>query len=949
MPVPDSVVELVRRYKDNYAQHRRSQYNETLTRVDFVNPLFEALGWDINNSQGLPETYRQVIHEDAIKIGGTTKAPDYSFRLGGQRKFFVETKKPTVNINLNREPAYQLRRYAWTATLPVSLLTNFEEFAVYDGRLAPGKDDSPKKARLDFFKYTDYLDRWDEIAARFSREAVVSGAFDQYTAEAADLFRGKLRVDAAFLQVIEHWRASLAADIAQSNRSLGPRALNSAVQIVIDRIIFLRICEDRGVETEYRLQPLLNGARVYPRLLELFHHADARYNSGLFHFQPEKGRGQPEDVTPRLTLSDRPLKELIASLYYPDSPFEFSVFPADILGQVYEQFLGKVIRVDGKTAVVEDKPEVKKAGGVYYTPTYIVNYIVAQTVGELLQGKTPRQAAGLKILDPACGSGSFLIGAYQFLLDWHEKWYVENGSEKWTKGKSAALYQGPGGAWRLTTAEKKRILLNNLYGVDIDAQAVEVTKLSLLLKVLEGESTETVNSNLKLFKERALPDLDANIKCGNSLIGSDFYDGQDMARFDTETQLRINAFDWETEFPGIMKAGGFDAVIGNPPYYKVSGLSNPVEMAYFKRRYLSGTYKTELYALFAEQSLALLNKKGLHSFIVPNSFLAGVYLRPLRSLLAQSHALVELVLLKDVKVFQDAKLDSVVYVVQNSKPAADATAVLRMVDQSLVTKTDSLQHLKLAEWLRTAGLEFRVTNNSQTAELFQRFRKPTICLSDVASVHLGLVLQSNSLLDSSQSKTKPDGILLGRDIDRYGKPAETRYFSFENDPIVGGTKNPNVYASGPRLVFQAIRNLKLQRRLIGTMVPANTFTMGTVHNIITHKSVTAAYLLGILSSNLLNLFYSGSFPEHRIKGAYLESLPIPAIDFDDPADKAQHDKMVSLVERMLTLHRELPTKSGQERVLTQRQIAATDRQIDALVYNLYGLTEDEIKIVEGQA
>ena len=208
---------------------------------------------------------------------------------------------------------------------------------------------------------------------------------------------------------------------------------------------------------------------------------------------------------------------------------------------------------------MEDKPEVKKAGGVYYTPTYIVNYIVENTVGKLLKGKTPKQAEKLKILDPACGSGSFLIGAYQCLLDWHYKFYVDNGPEKWAKGRSPALYQGAGGDWQLTTAERKRILLNNIYGVDIDLQAVEVTKLSLLLKVLEGENEQTLTRQLEIFRERALPDLGNNIKCGNSLIDLNFYKNQQMSLLGEEEHYRINVFDWETEFSEVMKVGGFDA------------------------------------------------------------------------------------------------------------------------------------------------------------------------------------------------------------------------------------------------------------------------------------------------------------------------------------------------------------------------------------------------------
>jgi type I restriction-modification system DNA methylase subunit len=264
------------------------------------------------------------------------------------------------------------------------------------------------------------------------------------------------------------------------------------------------MCEDRGVEHYAQLQALLNGEHTYKRLQYLYGIADEKYNSGLFHFREEKGRAEaPDGLTLKLKIDDKVLKDIIRRLYYPESPYEFSVLSGDILGNVYEQFLGKVIRLTaGHHAVVEEKPEVKKAGGVYYTPSYIVDYIVKNTVGKLCEGKSPKQIEKLRILDPACGSGSFLIGAYTSLLDYHRDWYVREGPQKHTK----VIYQGAGGHWYLTTQEKKRILLNSIYGVDIDSQAVEVTKLSLLLKVLEGESEETIGKTLKLFRERALPD-----------------------------------------------------------------------------------------------------------------------------------------------------------------------------------------------------------------------------------------------------------------------------------------------------------------------------------------------------------------------------------------------------------------------------------------------------------
>ncbi|MGO8685436.1 MAG: N-6 DNA methylase, partial [Thermoleophilia bacterium] len=492
MAAPDAVLDLVERFARNREQYRNAAYNETQVRREFIDPLFVALGWDVDNSRGHAQAYKDVVHEDAIKVGLDTRAPDYSFRIGGTRKFFVEAKKPAVNLKDDPAPAYQLRRYAWSAKLPLSVLTDFEEFVVYDCRVKPAASDKSSVARTLYVPYNHYAERWDEIAAVFSKEAILQGSFDRY-AESTKAKKGTAEVDKAFLAEIEEWRGLLAHNLALRNPSLTTRELNYAVQVTIDRIIFLRICEDRGIEPYGRLRGLLQGLGTYGRLKALFHEADARYNSGLFHFATEKGRvGYVDRLSLELALDDKPLKDIVKRLYYPESPYEFSVLPADILGQVYEQFLGKVIRLTaGHQAKVEDKPEVKKAGGVYYTPTYIVDYIVKHTVGKLLEGKTAKQAASLRILDPACGSGSFLIGAYQYLLDWHLKLYAEQPG-KYRK----ELHQGLAGEWQLTTAEKKRILLASIYGVDIDSQAVETTKLSLLLKVLEGETAATIESQL---------------------------------------------------------------------------------------------------------------------------------------------------------------------------------------------------------------------------------------------------------------------------------------------------------------------------------------------------------------------------------------------------------------------------------------------------------------------
>ena len=691
MAAPHSVIELIERFDRNRSAYKSDQYNEARLRIEFLNPFFEALGWDIANKNNYAEAYKDVIYEDAIKIGKATKAPDYCFRIGGTRKFFVEAKKPAVNLKDAIEPAFQLRRYAWSAKLPLSILTDFEEFAIYDCRIKPDQNDRATTARVMYFPYTEYANRWEEITSIFSRDAILKGSFDTY-AEATKGKRGTAEVDAAFLKEIEGWRDILAHQIALRNKTLTQRELNFAVQMTIDRIIFLRICEDRGIEEYERLKQLLRGTGVYKRLCDLFLEADARYNSGLFHFQKEKNWDEvPDTLTPNLVIDDKPLKDIVRMLYYPESPYEFSVLPADTLGQVYEQFLGKVIRLtDAHVAVIEDKPEVKKAGGIYYTPTYIVEYIVKNTLEKLVEGKTPKQVEKIKILDPACGSGSFLLGAYQYLLTYHRDYYVSTLTDSYFKGKSPVIFQAEKGDWRLTTAEKRRILLNNIFGVDIDSQAVEVTKLSLLLKVLEGESQETLQKQLKLFQERALPDLQKNIKCGNSLIGSDFYQQNMLGLFDTEEQYKINAFDWIGEFKEIMNKGGFDIVVGNPPY---GALFMKQESEYLRLKYQTASYQVDSYPIFVEKCLSLLKEKGACGVIIPTAWIASQFNIKLRKMLLEDTSINNIVIAPK-KTFKNASVETLIITFEKYSIQKNNFTVQRWDNSSGITHTFSQVELK---------------------------------------------------------------------------------------------------------------------------------------------------------------------------------------------------------------------------------------------------------------
>jgi type I restriction-modification system DNA methylase subunit len=961
MSAPKEVLKLIENFEHNLEAYRGGKYNETQVRLDFINPFFKALGWDMDNSAGYAEAYRDVIHEDAIKVGNSTKAPDYSFRVGGQRKFFLEAKKPSVNIKDDIEPAFQLRRYAWSAKLPLSIVTDFEEFAIYDCRQKPNKGDKASKARLFYCTFHDYAEKWDEIASIFSKDAVLKGSFDKYATTSKGK-RGTSEVDSAFLEEIEGWRDLLARNIALRNDNLSQRELNFAVQQTIDRIIFLRICEDRGIEPYGRLMSLQNGANVYGRLREMFRDADDRYNSGLFHFKREKGRAEsPDELTLNLEIDDKPLKEIFKNLYYPDCPYEFSVLGADILGSVYEQFLGKVIRLtSGNRAVVEDKPEVKKAGGVFYTPAYIVQYIVQHTVGKLLDGKTTKQVKGISILDPACGSGSFLIGAYQYFLDWYLTRYVEEGAEKNSKGKEARLRHSASGEWRLTTAEKKRILLEHIYGVDIDAQAVEVTKLSLLLKMLEGESDETLNSQMKLFHERVLPDLEHNIQCGNSLIGPDFYEGQ--LDLDDETVRRINVFDWQVAFPQVFKMGGFDIVIGNPPYVVLSPELIPANCLEYLNAYEVSQYKTDLFHLFIEKGVRLLTKGGVLGYITPNTWFTLQFTTKLRNFVLTHSTLEELVVFSH-HVFSGAEVNTGLLFLSNTPNNKKHQIAIKVFSDDfqineLFTEPTSFASQQL--WKESVESKFEYRQSGKAGELVKRLSKlPN--LESIARISIGCQAYNSSKHTKEQilnrvfhaeNKLSNEYLpeLAGGDVGRYElnrkKGAWIKYGPWLHD------YRSMDWLTGPRIIIREIAG-KSPYSICATYTEDTYCNYKTTLVVASSEStnISMKYLTGILNSRLLsylhplmsNKIVTGTFPRLTVRD--VKKLPVPKIT---SGERQRHDRIVALVEKMLELHARLvAAKTPQDTTHLQRQIAATDKQIDQLVYQLYGLTDDEIALVEG--
>ncbi len=1012
MPAPDTIHQLVEKFHYNLREYKNPRYSETQVRVEFINPFWDALGWDVLNKSGSAMAYRDVIHEAQIKVGGTTKAPDYAFKVGKERVFFLEAKKPSRDLKHDPEPAFQLRRYAWSAKLPVSMLTDFEELGVYDTRIKPAITDKSHVARRLYYTYDEYVNKWDEIAATFSKEAVLRGAYDRFIESGGGV--GKQTLDRDFLNSLDEWRIHLARNIALRNTNLTERELNFAVQKTIDRLIFLRMAEDRGIEPPENLRQLVNGENSYKRLVHIYYKADARYNSGLFHFEDKDG-DFADLITPGLTLDDKVLKEIIKNLYYP-CPYEFSQMPVEVLGNAYEQFLGKRISLtSGHRAKIEEKPEVRKAGGVYYTPQYIVDYIVEHTVGELLREKSPKQASALRILDPACGSGSFLLGAYQYLLDWHLKAYISEYEETGTiptspqgqrsrKSDPQAIFQDRHGQWTLTTAEKKRILLNNIYGVDIDSNAVEVTKLSLLLKVLEHENSETLGDQKSFQFERALPNLSGNIKCGNSLIGPDYNENQQSVLFDEDEMLRVNVFDWHKEFADVFAQGGFDAVIGNPPYIRIQAMKEwaPTEVEFYKKKYKTaskGNY--DIYVVFVEKGLKLLKElSGVLGFILPHKFMNAQYGEPLRSLICSGRTLNRIIHFNHHQVFSGATTYTCLMFLQNySKGFFEFLDVVDLENwknssRNEFTKIDT-STLDNGEWKFLSNSEKLIFHKmvsqskklaEKTDRIFQGFKTGADPVFILQNKGTGKYFSSKlgKIIEIEKELIRP--LIKSGDIKRFSirEPVRSIIFPYKSGKLIPFNEIKKVFPKTARYLLdckkdleareggkwkgdfwygysrsQALQLMEQPKLLTADLNPhANfalddkglfCFTGGAAGGYGILTQMNKSFLLGLLNSKLLDWYLKKISTQFRggwysYESRYISELPIKIIKSDKIS---QHDRLVSMVQHMLDLHTSLAAaRDPRTREQLTRQIQSTDTQIDCLVYELYELSEEEINIIE---
>ena len=982
------VSRLVQQFKENESFYLSKDFVESEARSKFIDPLLEALGWDVKNEKGARHDKQEVITEDRVVIAGQVKHPDYTLCYGGERKIYIEAKQPSIDLKSNPEPALQVRRYAYTSKMPIAILTDFQEFAVYDTRIKPKANDNASTSRIEYLTYEQYVEHFEELYNRISWEAVDLGKFDTYWETNRDK-KGTATVDNDILQLIEKWRVLLAEDIALHNEEIDEFNLTSSVQKIIDRILFIRICEDKEIEERGTLKKIAEAkSGVYETLKSLFATANDKFNAGLF---------ATDNYLDSLIVQDKTLATIINALYFPECQYEFSVLPVEILGSIYERFLGKIIRFTRKTksghgVEIIEKPEVQKAGGVYYTPPYIVRYIVKQTIGKKIEDKTPEQVAKMHFVDPACGSGSFLVGAYQYLLDWHLNYYLENPAkfEKANKIYKDAITK----EYKLSIEEKRNILLNNIFGVDIDAQAVEVTKLSLFLKLLENEGRSLSSTGQQsLFRAsdlnaKILPGMMNNIKCGNSLIGSDYYEDKDLTLFGIQEQRKVNVFDWDKQFPQVFTEGGFDCVIGNPPYVNINTM--PEYHEYFSKKYNEiHTGYNDLMYYFLYRGINLLNKDGLFGVITSNYFIGNEYAKKLRlflnpriqtivnfhNALIFENANVHTTLIFAKKLAEEKQIEFFTY--SEEKPPVN-------IDLSENYNRTLINRIELNEtWLIA---------NSSDSKIIEKIKNDSTFLGDITDIAKGAETGKNGIFSVPRDVIEKYKIeqeivrqcIKNSHIQRYEINTIDLWLIY-CDNSFSKKKYPNAYAyleqykkelldrRGPkngeyewwrlhRPSEKFIHDAK-EKLVVPYRATSNRFAYdnkqffndgGDIRALVVKEGspFNIKYLLALLNSTLLD-WYFGFIGKAKGNSREYFNKPLAEIPIKN-ATPEQQESFIKLANQMIAAKQQLAdanskgSLSASDKNLLEQRIQILDTQINTAVYKLYGLTPEEIKIVEGK-
>jgi len=904
------IAEVIAKYQALSASAIKST-NEQATINGFINPLFTALGWD-------PCDINEVAPEHAASGGRV----DLAFRLNGVSQFFLEAKKFSADLN---DPVFvkQAVTYAYNKGVTWAVLTDFQNIRVYNANT--GK----QFLNLEWAKYatTDYDRLW-----LLSKESLHTGALNE-EAKTYSALPPSVPVEQKLFKQLRVWREVLINDLIGFNDGLNADRADEIVQRLFNRLIFIRTAEDRGIE-EPRLRAATHQPNKKDQLLsslrEIFNYYNDQYDSELFK----------RHDTDSVFITETTIRDILAGLYeIPGglAEYDFSIIDADVLGAVYEQYLGYVAGIVRRRAEeaqarlalgfsadsqyeVTAKKQHRKEQGIYYTPNFVTDYIVKETVGRYLKEHTFNENRGIKILDPACSSGSFLIRAFDELLDYHAK----------ESGTSPA---------ELSQFERLRILTANIHGVDLDRQAVEIARLNMLLR--------------SLAKRELLPGLKDNIKQGNSLIsGTD----EELKGYFGDTWKEKRPFNWDSEFQDVMAHGGFDVIIGNPPYIQ---LSTDEKSQSGLKHFLLDTYKSSMgrlntFGFFIKRGIDLLKDDGYLGFIVPNTILTQDYYEELRKSILTTCS-IEAVATFDTLPFTDAVVENVILILRRGKPEANRTrnkvSIYKMNGEPFFEYEKSIPEELFSQARRYS---FNIRTDESSSLLQRKIEGRTLPLSEFVNINQAVALKHERakwVSDSRVDESYKPLLVGGYNINRYSTEWDKQYLHYDKKGIHSGGDEEKFLAK-EKIFFR-----RVARHLIGTLDTDQFYGLHTLVVMTPRKDnpFDIRFLLALFNSKLLDFYYQLIFASTKtvfseIGARQVAQLPVKSIDLSLPAEKQMHDNLIALADRMLELNKKLaPVRDvySQERDDLIAEIEKTDKEIDSLVYKLYGLTEDEIKIVEG--
>lgn len=894
----EKIERLVEDFKAIPKSHLDSMPEEDI-KFQFIEPLLEALGWE-----------RKEITKETRVLKGRA---DYILRINNQEALVVEAKK--TNVSLMEEEGRQAVSYAYHRKIKFAVLTNFKELRVYHALSNIQRiDKNLLKIKNDYFRlnFDEFLTKFDALWL-LSRESFETGEINKLLSAKDEKLNKP--IDASLLDDLLKIREWLSKDLKAKKNYLEKEQIDEIVQIIIDRLIFIRSVEDRNLEPINFLLGLDSDVRtqrvklqLFPYLLEKFDEFNKKYDSKLF----EKGLLEQEGA-----FSDDILHKVIRALYFGiednQAKYMFDIIPGDLFGSIYEQYLGTILAGTEKRVKLDSASGKRKKMGIYYTPSYIVDYIVKNTVGEYIREKSIDEILRVNIIDPACGSGSFLTRAFKEVCDRIELLLKE---KKFGKIPFNS-YSG-----KLTLQQEITILTNCIYGVDLDEKAVEMTRLNLLLNLLEGEGPET--------KKLLLPHLEQNIKNGNSLID--------------DPKVSDKAFNWHAQFKEVFADGGFDVVVGNPPYVFGGGTGISIkEKKFFSKNFASGKGKLNLFSLFIDQSISILKNKGFLSFILPNTILRVTSYEEVRKLILDQTVILKI---NDLPagVFEGVTASTVIIVLRKDK---DKDVLERNKIQIFDKLGDNLR-LKQQKHFNQNLYIFDLGSVNSNEEILEKIKKNTLHLGSICKEMIfGVVITKNKseIVFDKQINGKYKRFLEGKDIERYSINFSNKYLLYEKKKL-HRARTPEIFEANEKILVQRISGGK--RPLKAAYDNECFYNKESINNIIlSDKRFNAKYILALLNSSLINWIYATKFTNFsmltvNVSKAYLSQLPIHL------PTPTQEQKIISLVNQMLSLQKKYhdPKTIGGEKERLKQQIENTDYEIDQEVYKLYNLTPEEIKIVE---